>query len=165
MDWKRFWRHVAMTPAAARRAFPDRTMEAIARAIGEGERRHRGEACLVIEAELTTGQLWRGLTARDRAREVFAQQGIWNTEENNGVLVYVLLAEHRVEIVADRGIDARVQPGEWQAIVDAMDAHFAAGRFEDGALAAVRGVTVLLERHFPGAAEGPNQIPDRPFMM
>jgi uncharacterized membrane protein len=165
MDWKRFWRHVAMTPSAARRAFPDATMQAIARAIAEGERRHRGEACLVVEAELTTGQLWRGLSARDRAREVFAMQGIWNTEENNGVLIYVLLAEHRVEIVADRGIDARVQPGEWQAIVDAMDAHFHAGRFEEGALAGVRGVAQLLERHFPDTGEGRNQIPDRPIMM
>ena len=165
MDWKRFWRHVAMTPAAARRAFPDRTMDAIAKAIAEGERRHRGEVCFVVEAELTTAQLWRGLSARDRAREVFALQGVWNTEENNGVLVYVLLAEHRVEIVADRGVDAHATPGEWQGIVDAMDAHFLAGHFEAGSLAGVNAVAELLARHFPDAGEGRNQIPDRPIMM
>ena len=165
MDWKRFWRHVAMTPANARRAFPDRTMDAIARAIGEGERRHRGEVCFVVEAELTTVQLWHGLPARERAREVFAAQGVWNTEENNGVLVYVLLAEQRVEIVADRGIDARVAPGEWLGIVDTMDAHFRDRRFEAGALAGVNAVAELLARHFPDAGEGRNQIPDRPIIM
>ena len=165
MEWNRFWRHVAMTPAAARRAFPDRTMDAIARAIAEGERRHRGEVCFVVEAELTTMQLWRDLAARDRAREVFALQGVWNTEENNGVLVYVLLAEHKVEIVADRGIDARATPGEWQGIVDAMDTHFRAGRFEAGALAGVNAVAELLARSFPDTGEGRNQIPDRPIMM
>ena len=165
MDWKRFWRHVAMTPAGAQRAFPDRTMDAIARAIAEGERGHRGEVCFVVEAELTTAQLWRGLSARDRAREVFALQGVWNTEENNGVLVYVLLADHRVEIVADRGIDARVAAGAWQGVVDTMDAHLRDGRYETGALAGVKGVAELLTRHFPDAGEGRNQIPDRPIMM
>jgi uncharacterized membrane protein len=165
MDLARFWKHVAMTPSQARRAFPDRTMEAIARAIGEGEKTHRGEVCVVVEAELSTGQLWRGLTARDRARELFAAQGVWNTEENNGVLIYILLAERDVEIVADRGIDARVSPGEWQAIVDAMDAHFHEERYEDGAVAGVRGVGALLARHFPDASDGRNQLGDRPVLM
>ena len=165
MDLKRFWRHVAMTPARARRTFPDATMDAIARAIGESEKRHRGEICFVVEAELETTQLWRGLQARERAREVFASQGVWNTEENNGVLIYVLLAEHRVEIVADRGLDARVQPGEWLSIVDSIDAHFRAGRFEEGALAGVNGVAQLLASHFPEAGEGRNQLADRPILM
>lgn len=165
MNWSRFWRHVAMTPATARRAYPDATMDAIARAIAEGERRHRGEVCFVVEAELSTAQLWRGLTARDRAREVFALKGVWNTEENNGVLIYVLLADHGVEIVADRGIDARVQPPEWQAVVSAMDAQLRAGQHEAGALAGVNAVSALLARHFPDTGEGRNQIPDRPIMM
>ena len=165
MDWKRFLRHVAMTPAGARRAFPDRTMDAIARAIAEGEQRHRGEVCFVVEAELTTAQLWRGLSSRDRAREVFAAQGVWNTEENNGVLLYVLLADQRVEIVADRGVDAHVEASEWQQLVDAIDAHFHAGRHEEGALAGVNEVNDLLARHFPDARGGANQIPDRPIMM
>ena len=165
MDLGRFWRHVAMTPSRARRAFPDATMDAIARAIAEGERRHRGEVCFVVEAELTTGQLWRGVSPRERAREVFALQGVWNTEENTGVLVYVLLAEHRVEIVADRGIGARVQPAEWQAVCDAMDARFAAGEFGPGAVAGVNAVADLLARHYPAAGEDRNEIPDRPILM
>ena len=165
MDLGRFWRHVAMTPSRARRAFPDTTMDAIARAIAEGERRHRGEVCFVVEAELTTGQLWRGLSPRERAREVFASQGVWNTEENSGVLIYVLLAEHRVEIVADRGIGARVQPAEWQAVCDAMDARFAVGEFGPGALAGVNAVAELLAREYPATGEDSNEIPDRPILM
>jgi len=165
MDLKRFWKHVVMTPAKARRAFPDRLMDAIAAAIAESEKAHRGEIAFVIEAELATAQLWRGMSPRARAREVFAAQGVWNTEHNNGVLVYVLLAERCVEIVADRGIDARVAAGEWQAIVDAMDTLFRNDRFEEGALAGVRGVGELLARHFPDASEGRNQLGDRPVLM
>jgi uncharacterized membrane protein len=165
MNWSRFWRHVAMTPSKARRAYPDTTMEAIARAIADGERRHRGEVCFVVEAELTTAQLWRGLSARDRAREVFALKGVWNTEENNGVLIYVLLADQGVEIVSDRGIDARVQPGEWQAVLAGMQAQLQAGQHEAGALAGVNAVSDLLARHFPDTGAGRNQIPDRPIMM
>jgi uncharacterized membrane protein len=154
-----------MTPATARRAFPDATMDAIARAIAEGERRHRGEVCFVVEAELATGQLWRGLGGRERAREVFASQGVWNTEDNNGVLIYVLLADHDVEIVADRGIDARVEASEWRGVVEAMEAHFRSGDYEAGAVAGVNGVNEMLARHFPDTRAGPNQIPDRPIMM
>lgn len=165
MEMKRFWRHVAMTPARARRAFPDNTMDAIARAIAESETRHRGEICFVVEAELTTAQLWRGLASRERAREVFAAQGIWNTEENNGVLVYLLLAERRVEIVADRGIDRHVSPEEWRTICNAMNAAFAADRFEEGAIAGVRAITELLVRHYPETGEGRNQLGDRPVLM
>ena len=165
MEMRRFWRHVAMTPGRARRCFPDALMDEIARAIGESEQAHRGEICFVVEAELTTGQLWAGTKPRDRAREVFASQGVWNTEENNGVLVYVLLAEQRVEIVADRGIDARVAQGEWQGVVDAMDAHFREGRFREGALAGVAGVSALLARHFPETGQGRNQLGDRPVLM
>lgn len=165
MDWKRFWRHVLMTPARAARAFPDATLEAIRHAIAEHEKRHRGEVCFVVEAELTTAQLRAGLSSRDRAREVFAQQGVWNTEENNGVLVYVLLADHRTEIVADRGIDRHVAQAEWKAIADEIDGHFQAGRFREGAVAGVHAVSALLERHFPASGEGANELGDRPVVL
>ena len=165
MDWSRFWRHVVMTPSAARRAFPDAVMDVIARAIAESERSHRGELCFVVEAELTTAQLWRGLSARDRAREVFAQHGVWNTEHNNGVLIYVLLADHAVEIVADRGIDGRVEQGAWQSVCESMNVHFRARRFEAGALAGVHAVSEMLARHFPDSGVGRNEIPDRPILL
>lgn len=164
MDLARFWHHVLMSPLEAKRRFPAETMEAIAREIAAHEKRHRGEVCFVVEAELTTAQLWRGLSSRERAREVFSAEGIWNTEENNGVLIYVLLADRRVEIVADRGIDRAVDQGAWEAICRAMDEHFHAGRFREGSIAGVRAVSELLERHFPATGEGKNELADRPIL-
>jgi uncharacterized membrane protein len=165
MDLKRFWRHVLMTPLTARRSFPPETLDAIAKEVGAQEKRHRGELRFVVEAELSTGQLWRELGSRDRARELFAQLGVWNTEENTGVLVYVCLADRRVEVVADRGITARVPEGDWQAICRAMEANFREGRFEAGALAGIRAISDELARHFPATGENRNELPDRPVML
>ena len=165
MDVKRFWRHALMSPMAARRAFSPQTMAAIEREVGEQEKRHRGEVRFVVEAELTTGQLWRDIGSRDRAREIFAQHGVWNTEENTGVLIYVLLADHRVEVVADRGITARVSDDEWRAITHAMETHFREGRFEEGALAGIRAVSELLARHFPARESNSDELPNRPVLM
>ena len=165
MELGRFWRHVVMTPWKAARRFPVTTMDRLQREIAEQEGRHRGEVCFVVEAELTTGQLWRGLSSRERAKQVFAAEGIWNTEENTGVLLYVLLAEHKVEIVADRSIDRRVEAGAWQRIVDDMDAHFRAGRFEEGALEGIRAVSGLLAQHFPAEGARRNELGDRPVVL
>jgi uncharacterized membrane protein len=164
MGLKRFWRHVLMSPVRAARCFPAATLDAIQREIALQERRHRGEICLVVEAELTSGHLWRDLSSRERAKEVFALRGVWNTEENNGVLIYLLLAERSVEIVADRGIDARVTQ-EWHALCRMMESHFSAGRFEEGAIAGVRAVSELLVRHFPASGEERNELPDRPVLI
>jgi uncharacterized membrane protein YgcG len=165
MDLARFWRHVVMTPARARRAFPPATLEAIGREIAAQEKRHGGQVCFVVEAELDTAALWRDVDARERAREVFALQGVWNTEHNNGVLVYVLLADRRVEIVADRGIDRRVAAGDWARIVESMDALLREGRFEEAAVAGVREVSALLAAHFPPDPAGTNELADRPVVL
>jgi uncharacterized membrane protein len=166
MELARFWRHVLMHPVRARAAFPRATLDAIQREIAVQERRHRGQVLFVVEAELTTAQLWRELGSRERARELFASHGAWNTEENNGVLVYVLLADRRVEIVADRGIDAKVADSEWREICRAMERHFREGRFEAGSLEGVRAVSDLLARHFPAdGREHANELPDRPELI
>jgi uncharacterized membrane protein len=165
MDLKRFWRHLLMSPARERLAFPRATLDRVQRAIAECEAGHRGQVMLVVEAELTSAQLWHEVGSRERARQVFAAQGVWNTEENNGVLVYLLLADRRVEIVADRGIDASVARGEWEAICRMMEDHFRNGRFEEGALAGVRAVAELLGRHFPASSSGRNELPDRPILI
>jgi uncharacterized membrane protein len=165
MELARFWRHVRMRPAKARRAFPEPVMEAIGREIAAQERTHRGEVVFVVEAELHAAQLWHGVTPRRRAREVFAQHGVWNTEENNGVLIYLLLADRAVEIVADRGIDARVAADEWAAICRAMRGEFAARRHAEGAIAGVRAVSALLARHFPATGPRRNELPDRPRLL
>lgn len=165
MELARFWRHVLMSPLVARRYFPPETLDAIQREIEAHERRHRGEVAFVVEAELETAQLWAGMQSRDRAREVFAAQGVWNTAENNGVLIYVLLADRKVEIVVDRGVDAKVTPEAWVAIVRTMDEHFATRHFLEGALAGVRGVSEVLEKHFPAREGDRNELPDRPILM
>ena len=165
MELRRFWRHVVMSPLGARRCFPPDTLDAIGREVTEQEKRHRGEIRFIVEAELATGQLWRDLASRDRARELFAQHGVWNTEENTGILIYVLLADRRVEIVADRGITARVAESQWQSICRAMETHFREGRFRDGAIAGVRAASDLLAEHFPATGDNPNELPDRPILI
>ncbi len=137
-------------------------LDAIQAEVAAQEKLHRGEICFVVEAELTSSQLWRDLGPRERALEVFALRGVWNTEENNGVLVYVLLAERAVEIVADRGIGSRVEAAQWREVCAAMEKAFADGRFQEGAVEGVRGVAALLGREYPGQARR-NELPDRPL--
>ena len=165
MNLRRFWRHVLMNPLIARRAFPPATMDAIAKEVAAQEKRHRGELRFIVEPELSTGHLWRGVGSRDRARELFAQHGVWNTEENTGVLIYVGLADRRVEILADRGITARVPEEHWNAICHSMDAHFRERRFEEGAIAGIRAVSDELARHFPARGDNANELSDRPLMI
>jgi uncharacterized membrane protein len=165
MDLRRFWRHIAMTPWKSARAFPAAAREAIGRAVAEHEKNHRGEVRFVVEAELTSAQLWANLGSRARAVELFAMLGVWDTAENTGVLVYVLLADHKVEIVADRGISAKVAQAEWQAICATMQEAFRAGRFEAGAVAGVTAISALLEKHFPAGGTNENELPDQPVML
>jgi uncharacterized membrane protein len=165
MQLARFWRHVSMNPMRQRRAFPPTALDAIQREVAVQEKRHRGQVMFVVEAELTTAQLWREMGSRERARELFAAQGAWNTEENNGVLIYLLLADRRVEIVADRGIDAKVAAIEWESLCRMMEGHFAAGEYTAGAIAGVRAVSELLARHFPGEGAHANELPDRPRLI
>jgi uncharacterized membrane protein len=154
-----------MSPLRARRSFPPGVLDNLQSRIAAAERRHRGEIRLVVEAELTTAQLWHDLTSRERARQVFGEQGVWNTEENNGVLVYLLLADRRVEIVADRGIDSRVGAAGWEAVCRMMESHFRDGRFEAGASAGVDAVSDLLASHFPATGERRNELDDRPALI
>lgn len=165
MDLRRFWRHVVMTPWSAARAFPSRTLDAVQAVIAREEKRHRGEVRFVVEAELTSAQLWRGLRPRDRAIELFAALGVWDTDENTGVLVYVLLADRAVEIVADRGISESVAPEEWNAICRVMQEAFRGGRFEEGSVAGVRSISALLAGHFPAREANANELPDRPLLI
>jgi uncharacterized membrane protein len=140
-------------------------MRAIEHAIRESERRHRGQIRFAVEAALDTGRLLRGLSARDRAIEVFARLRVWDTEHNNGVLIYLLLADRDVEIVADRGIDAQVGQAGWERICRELEAAFRAGRFEEGAVTAIRAVGAQLTRHYPGPGTRPNELPDSPVVL
>jgi uncharacterized membrane protein len=154
----RFWRilrHRWLDDSDVRRALDRQAMDRIQARIAASERRHSGEIRVCVEAGLPLSYLWRGASAR-----------VWDTEANNGVLIYLLLAEHAIEIVADRGAARYVGPDHWQHIVHGMREHFRAGRFEPGLMQAVEAVDALLATHFPlaEAAVNPNELPDRPHV-
>lgn len=158
-------RHLLPPPwLLRRRAFDARALQALEAAIAEAEHGHRGEIRFAVEATLGPRALLRGQPARERALEVFSELRVWDTAEDNGVLIYVLLADHDVEIVADRGVAARVDTAEWAAICRDMEACFKAGRYADGARAGIRRVGTLLARHYPGADRAGNELPDRPHV-
>lgn len=163
MNWKRAIRHLLMPPWRVRQLFPKPVMRAIEDAIRKGEKTHSGQVCFAVEAALDTRRLLRGISARERAMEVFSRLRVWDTEHNNGVLIYLLLAEHDVEILADRGIHAKVGKQAWEKICREMETHFRSGRFEEGALTGIQQVTDLLARHYPGS--GSNALPDRPVVL
>lgn len=149
----------------ARAAFPAAVRASIEREIGESERQHRGEICFAIEAALPMGSLARGVSARQSALAAFATLGVWDTEANNGVLIYVLLADHSVELVADRGIASRIADSEWQALCAEVETCFRRGEFEKGSLLGVRGVAQRLAQHFPAAASRANELPNQPVLL
>jgi uncharacterized membrane protein len=149
-----------------RRAFPPALLDDMTRAIGEGERLHKGEVCFAVESRLSPWDVLEGLDARRRAEQVFAQLRVWDTEHNSGVLFYVLLAEHRIEIVADRGIAKVVPQAEWDAICARMRERFARGDWREGSLRGIASAHELLLRHFPGNGEAnPDELPDRPVLL
>ena len=166
MDLKRLARHLFTGDGAVARAFPRTSMRAIEEAIGEEEKRHAGELQFAIEAALPVAALLRGTSARGRAVEWFARLRVWDTEHNSGVLVYLLLADRRIEIVADRGVHAKAGATAWSAICAQMQAELAAGRFEQGIVAGVRAIGELLAAHFPaGRGRNPNELGDRPVVL
>jgi uncharacterized membrane protein len=167
MQIARLLRHALLPPWAVRRAFPPAVLTRIQQAIEASEKRHDGEIRFAIEASLPWSYLRRAAPARERALMVFSKLRVWDTEYNNGVLIYVALADHSVEVVADRGIAARVAQPQWQAICDAMRARFKQGDFEGGACAGIAAIGALLETHFPPAAGAArvDELPNPPMLL
>ena len=162
----RIWRHLWLDDADLRRAVPQALVERLARRVAASERRHTGEVRIYVEPALPLSYLWRDATPRERAVTTFGKLRVWDTEQNNGVLIYLLLAEHAIEIVADRGLASKVPHDAWQAIVDRMGSAFHEARFEDGLTQALEEVSALLVQHFPAApgAVNPNELPDAPVL-
>lgn len=149
-----------------RRRFPAVLLDEMAAAIAVGEHSHFGEVRFAIESRLAPLAVLEGLDALARARQVFAQLRVWDTEHNSGVLFYVLMAEHRIEIVADRGIAARVTTAEWDAICTRMRECYARGQWRDGSLEGIAAAHVLLAKHFPNDGQtDPDELPDRPILL
>jgi uncharacterized membrane protein len=159
---KRLLRHLFALPGAVARAFPGDSFSSIEKTIRDSERRHDGEIRFAVEAALHPAQLWRGVGARQRAIEVFSELRVWDTERNNGVLIYLLLAERDFEIVADRGFNGKVAADEWQQVCSRMESALREGRHAEAVIAGIEALSAIVARHFPPQPGDRNELPDRP---
>ncbi|MBM2886174.1 TPM domain-containing protein [Chromobacterium amazonense] len=160
--WQRVWRHLSSTGWQARRQFPARQLARLERHIAESEQAHCGQLRFVVESALDWRAAWRGMSARQRALQWFGELRVWDTEENTGVLVYLLLAERRIEIIADRGINRRVPAQDWADICTAMQQAFAARDHVAGLELGLKRIHALLTQHAPRRGEPfVNELPDQ----
>lgn len=157
--------HLFRAWGALGRWFPQPVLDEITAAIAAGETRHLGEVCFAVESRLAPLDALLGPGTRQRAEHLFGQLRVWDTEQNSGVLVYVLLCEHRIEIVADRGIAARVDAREWAALCDVIGRSFASGDPASGVKDAIARIHDLLAQHFPAQGENPRELSDVPYVL
>ena len=165
MRFSRVLRHLFATRWGTRRRFTAAVLTRVEQALVRVEGLHAGEIRFAVETAFDLPELWYGVTPRERALQVFGHLGVWDTENNNGVLIYVLMADHDVEIVADRAIAARVPQAAWDALCRDMESHFRSGRFAEGAEAGIAAIARLLAEHFPGAAGDRDELPNRPVLL
>lgn len=165
MGIKRIGKHLLANRSRVNKVFPPRALAAIEQAIKASEATHAGQLRFVVEGALDGRPLFRDQSARERALDLFSQLRIWDTAHNSGVLIYVLLADRNVEIIADRGIDAAVGHVAWEKICTAMEAEFRNGNFEQGVIAGIRAVTQHLAAHFPKGRNNSNELPDEPVVL
>jgi uncharacterized membrane protein len=165
MGVKRIGKHLVEYQWRVRRIFPREVLAQIEQAIKAGEATHSGQVRFVVEGALDGKPLFQNQSARERALDVFSHLRIWDTAHNNGVLIYLLLADRDVEIVVDRGIDAHVGAAGWQKICAAMEADFRGGNFSGGVIKGIQTVSQQLATYFPKQGAGPNELPDAPVVM
>jgi uncharacterized membrane protein len=165
MNVGRILKHLCTPAWTVKRVLNAADLKAIEEAVRAGETAHRGEVRFAVEGALDPGPLLRGQTPRERALDAFSDLRVWDTAENSGVLIYLLLADREVEIVADRGIHARVGQAAWEEICKNMEAAFKLGQFRAGVLEGVRAVSTLLAREFPSTGANPNELPDAPTVI
>ena len=162
----RVLRHRSLDTTDTRRAIPADMVQRLMERVAASEQRHTGEIRIYVESSLPSSYLWRGADTRERAVMMFSKLRVWDTAHNNGVLIYLMLAEHAIELVADRGIDAHVPAQHWQMVVTRMADAFRGNRYEDGLTQALEEVSAVLVEHFPArdTAENPNELPDAPVL-
>jgi hypothetical protein len=165
MHLKRIIRHLLAPQWVVTRKFPATTMQAIENAVRASERLHDGELRFAVEGGLNLWLLLNGRTPRARALEMFSRLRVWDTEHNSGVLIYVQVVDRRIEIVADRGINVKVEQRQWDAIARRMEIEFRAQRYEAGAIEGMREITALLAQHFPPTGANPDELPNAPVVL
>ena len=162
----RILQHLLVDERDARRAVPPAAIKRLKAQVQQSESLHSGEIRIYVEASLPRSYLWQGQSARQRAVTLFGELRVWDTERNNGVLIYLLLAERKIEVIADRGLNAHMSPAQWKSMIDRMGAAFKAARYEEGLSEAVADVSRLLVTYFPLAAGEArrNELPDEPLV-
>lgn len=167
MGSNRIIKHLSTPGGLVNKYFPQSAMDAIESAIASSETKHTGEIRFAVESNLSISELLSGKTAREKAIEVFSNLRIWDTEANNGVLIYLLLADRKIEIIADRGINAIVGNDGWKNICGEIEKLFRNGKFEEGVLHGINEINAILVKHFPGAEgkENHNELPNRPVVI
>ena len=161
----RLKRHLLTTSGSGRRAFPSAALKTLEATIAAGEALHRAEVCLIIEPALTLVEVLQQVLARDRARDLFSLHRVWDTEDNCGVLIYINLADRKVEIVTDRAVGRVVDPSDWQALCHTMTHGFARGEFHDSVNAALQKLNALLQQHYPAQGARDNQLANQPLLL
>jgi len=162
---KRLLKHAFVPGWLARRAFTPALLNRIGAAVRTSEHAHGAELRFVVEGDLDIRHVLRGGSARERAVELFSQLRVWDTERNSGVLIYVQCLDRAIEIIADRGVNAKIAQPEWDAICRRMEDAFRAGHYEEGALQGIRAISALLAAHFPASGANPDELPDRPVVL
>lgn len=165
MRLSRLLRHLVWPDWWMLRAFPKPVLRTIEQAISQSERSHLGELRFVLEASLPVSALLHNQSSRARAIALFAQLGVWDTENNSGVLIYVQLNDRRVEIVADRGINVRVDAAFWSTLCRRMEKAFHEGGYESGVLLALNEITQVLTQNFPASEDNLGELPDAPLIV
>ena len=165
MSVRRIGKHLVEHRWRVRRIFTPPVLASIEQAIKSAETGHSGQIRFVVEGALDGAPLFKGQSARDRALDIFSHFRIWDTAHNNGVLIYLLLADRKVEIIADRGVDAKVGAAGWEEICAAMQAEFVKGSFEAGVIKGIEAVSRQLAKYFPGRGVGGNELPDAPVVI
>lgn len=165
MSWRRFFKHFFYRFRSIHRSFSKESLENITQAITESEKEHDAELVFALESGISPLLALKGFSARQRSIDVFSQLRIWDTEKNSGVLLYLLLADHDIEILVDRGINSLTKPEEWEAICRAMEGNFREGKFEEGVKLGILEITKILKKHFPKTAGDKNEIPNRPVIL
>lgn len=161
----RLFKHLTATRSQARNLFPRSTLQAVQACIAAGEKQHRAEIRLIVEAALPLNTVLRGESSRTRAHELFSHYRIWDTEENCGILIYINVADHKVEILPDRTVGRALKRDDWHAVCQTMTRGFAGKKYHDSLLLALTQLNELLAVHFPDQDKHKNQLSDRPLIL
>jgi uncharacterized membrane protein len=162
---KRLLKHGFVIPGAVHRHFPPDSLKRIEDAIAKSETQHFGEIRFIVESHLSFWEIVHNKTPKKRALEVFAKYHLWDTEQNNGVLIYLLLADHDFEILGDRGIHQHIGDNGWQTISDEMEAMFRKGEFEMGVIFGIHQISKALVSHFPASGPNENELPNKTIVL